>query len=110
MVAIKHLENSELTNAGYGSNLNIAGYVECDASIMTGDDLLFGSVGAVQNIKNPIEVAYDVLLNQRKATKCGLIPPNMVVGEGAQKWAFSIDCTEANLKTGKSLNRIRQKF
>lgn len=33
-VAIKVLEDNEITNAGYGSNLSIDGIVECDATIV----------------------------------------------------------------------------
>ncbi|KAJ8121932.1 hypothetical protein O1611_g9973 [Lasiodiplodia mahajangana] len=33
-VAIKVLENKEITNAGYGSNLAIDGTVECDATVV----------------------------------------------------------------------------
>lgn len=33
-MAIKVLEDHEITNAGYGSNLSIEGVVECDATII----------------------------------------------------------------------------
>jgi taspase (threonine aspartase 1) len=41
--AIKTLEDREITNAGYGSNLAMDGVVECDASIVDH----FGRSGAV---------------------------------------------------------------
>ena len=45
-VAIKVLEDKEITNAGYGSNLAMDGTVECDATIV--DHLgRSGAVGAV---------------------------------------------------------------
>lgn len=39
------VQDSELTNAGHGANLNYDGEVECDASVMSGTGL-FGAVGA----------------------------------------------------------------
>jgi taspase (threonine aspartase 1) len=49
--AIKLLEDREITNAGYGSNLAMDGVVECDASIV--DHLgRSGAVGAVARRSN----------------------------------------------------------
>ena len=42
-MAIKCLEDREITNAGYGSNLAMDGTVECDATIVDH----FGRSGAV---------------------------------------------------------------
>lgn len=42
-IAIKVLEDREITNAGYGSNLAMDGTVECDATIVDH----FGRSGAV---------------------------------------------------------------
>ena len=42
-IAVKVLEDREITNAGYGSNLAVDGVVECDATIVDH----FGRSGAV---------------------------------------------------------------
>lgn len=44
------VQNCPLTNAGTGSNLNLAGDVECDASIMDGETNHFGAVAALQGM------------------------------------------------------------
>ncbi|KAJ1906868.1 hypothetical protein IWQ60_011984, partial [Tieghemiomyces parasiticus] len=45
--AIKVLEDDEITNAGFGSNLNLNGAIECDASLMEGQTGSFGAVTGV---------------------------------------------------------------
>jgi len=45
-IAVKVLEDREITNAGYGSNLAMDGVVECDASIVDHHGRS-GGVGAV---------------------------------------------------------------
>ena len=79
-VATAVLEDSELTNAGYGSNLTIDGYVECDASVMNGSDLNFGAVGAVSGVKNPVLLAKKICCNQNNALELGRIPPRYPLG------------------------------
>lgn len=48
-MAIRVLEDAEITNSGYGSNLSLDGTVECDAVIMEGSGLS-GAVGAVSRM------------------------------------------------------------
>jgi len=45
-----NFQDSPLTNAGKGSSLTLSGTVECDASIMEGETLTFGAVGAVSGM------------------------------------------------------------
>ena len=59
-----------------------------DAGIMDGSSLLFGAVGAVPGIKNPILVAKLMVDEQRKGLlPLGRVPPGFLVGEGAREWA-----------------------
>lgn len=92
--AIKFLENSPLTNAGFGSNLTEMGQVECDASIMSnykthdGDFNSFGGIGAVSGVQNPIQVANALRKSEQGGRKSlGRVHPICLVGEGATEWA-----------------------
>ena len=59
-----------------------------DAGLMGGTSLLFGSVGAISGIKNPILVAQKLVEEQEKEPlPLGRVPPNFLVGEGATEWA-----------------------
>ncbi|XP_045449709.1 threonine aspartase 1 [Melitaea cinxia] len=85
--AIIELENSPLTNAGYGSNLSWEGLVECDASIMNGQTLHFGACGAVSNVWNPITLAKQLCIKQCESLSLGRVPPCILTGNGAKTWA-----------------------
>lgn len=88
--ALVELEDSPFTNAGTGSNLNLSGEVECDASIMDGKSLNYGAVGALSGIKNPVLVARRLLSETQKGKlSAGRIPPCFLVGKGAEQWAIS---------------------
>ena len=59
-----------------------------DAGIMDGSSLLFGAVGAMPGIKNPILVAKLLVREQQKGLlPLGRVPPGFLVGEGARNWA-----------------------
>ncbi|KAI8956948.1 N-terminal nucleophile aminohydrolase [Daldinia sp. FL1419] len=84
--AIKTLEDKEITNAGYGSNLAIDGTVECDATLVDHFGRS-GACGAVPNIRNPISLAKMILLSSNKPLSLRRVPPNLLIGEGAKEFA-----------------------
>lgn len=100
--SLRILEDKEITNAGYGSNLSIDGTVECDATIV--DHLgRSGACGAVpsmllflgfhpiltsfSDIRNPISLAKIILDRSSKPLSLRRVPPNILVGEGARGFA-----------------------
>lgn len=84
--AISILEDSHLTNAGHGSNLNILGNVENDALLVT-DDGCVGAVAAAPGLVNPIRVAAELALRSKSNLLHGRVPPIMLAGHGARLWA-----------------------
>ncbi|OON18820.1 Bromodomain protein, partial [Opisthorchis viverrini] len=87
--AVQYLENSDLTNAGYGSNLTLNGLVECDSGIMCGRTMRFSAVGAVSGIRNPILLSHLLLKEQLRnsVTRLGRVQPTLLSGSGAVQWA-----------------------
>jgi isoaspartyl peptidase/L-asparaginase-like protein (Ntn-hydrolase superfamily) len=57
VLAIAAFEDSGLADAGKGSFVNSAGFVETDASVMVGATGRSGAVAAMQTLKNPIIAA-----------------------------------------------------
>ncbi|KAI4900873.1 hypothetical protein NFI96_019641 [Prochilodus magdalenae] len=132
--ALIELEDSPFTNAGTGSNLNLSGDIECDASIMDGRSLDFGAVGALSGIKNPVLVARRLLSEAQKGKlsagrippciaaclstipPCGPFPPAeknpcFLVGIGAQQWALTHGippCPSEKMATKFSLSAYKR--
>ncbi|KAK0626249.1 nucleophile aminohydrolase [Immersiella caudata] len=84
--AIKSLEDKEITNAGFGSNLNMDGVVECDATVVDHFGRS-GACGAVPGIKNPISLAKLILDTSSQPLSLRRVPPNILVGLGAKQFA-----------------------
>ncbi len=61
--AVVVLEDNMLFNAGRGSVFTKKGVQEMDAAIMDGKTLLAGAVAGVRNIRNPIELATEVMVH-----------------------------------------------
>lgn len=87
--AIKLLEDREITNAGFGSNLAMDGVVECDASIVDHFGRS-GAVGAVAQIKNPISLARMVYEHTSKPLTLRRVPPNLLCAQGATEFAAEL--------------------
>ena len=105
--AVMLLEDAEITNAGYGSNLTLNGTVECDATII--DHLgRSGAAGAVPRksrlgcsrvpeldsnespteVKNPVSLARVIYEHSSKPLSLQRVPPNFLVGQGAVDFAY----------------------
>ncbi|GAA4110924.1 isoaspartyl peptidase/L-asparaginase [Aquimarina addita] len=103
---INILEDSPLFNAGKGAVFTNDGTNELDASIMDGSNLDAGAIAGVTTVKNPINLAREVMINS---------PHVMLSGAGAEQFAKErklemVDpgyfFTEARIK---SLERVKQK-
>ncbi|MBW2937359.1 isoaspartyl peptidase/L-asparaginase [Aureisphaera sp. CAU 1614] len=76
--AINVMEDSPLFNAGKGAVFTHEETNELDASIMDGNTLNAGAVAGVTHIKNPINLAYEVMVNSEHV---------MLAGNGAEEFA-----------------------
>jgi beta-aspartyl-peptidase (threonine type) len=101
---VRALEADPLFNAGYGSALTEAGTVECDASIMEGETLGCGAVGALSGVVSPIGLARRVLEDGRHV---------LLVGDGAAAFARETGvarCDPAALVTERQRARLAERL
>ena len=75
---INVMENSPLFNSAKGAVFTHDGKNELDASIMDGKTLNAGGVAGVTNVKNPINLAYEVMVNSDHV---------LLSGKGAEEFA-----------------------
>lgn len=94
-MAIRVLEDKEITNAGFGSNLSMDGTVECDATIIDHYGRS-GAVGAVGCVRNPIHLARLILDHSTKPLSLRRVPPNLLVGQGATDFACEMGMPVVN--------------
>ena len=78
------LEDDPCCNAGRGSNLNLDGAVECDASAMDSSTGAWGGVAAVPGVRNPVRAASLLAAEQRVPLSHGRVRPMLLCGEGAR--------------------------
>ncbi len=102
---INVLEDSPLFNAGKGAVFTSKGTNEMDASIMDGNSLNAGAVAGVTTVKNPINLAREVMVNS---------PHVMLSGKGAEQFAKERDLELVNPSyfftedRMKSLERVKE--
>lgn len=80
--AIVVLEDNLLFNAGRGSVFTKKGVQEMDAAIMDGKDLSAGSVAGIRNIRNPIELATEVMHNSNHVFLSGKGANDFAIKQG----------------------------
>jgi L-asparaginase / beta-aspartyl-peptidase len=76
--AVRHLEDEPMLNAGVGASLNRDGEIELDAGVMEGTKLRAGAVGAVRDVRHPVDLARAVMEDGRHV---------LLVADGASRFA-----------------------
>ncbi|HEY5369847.1 MAG TPA: isoaspartyl peptidase/L-asparaginase [Hanamia sp.] len=80
--AVVVLEDNVLFNAGKGSVFTKKGLNEMDAAIMNGSTLEAGAIAGVRNIRNPIELAEEVMLHSGHIFLCGKGANDFAIKQG----------------------------
>jgi beta-aspartyl-peptidase (threonine type) len=78
VAAVRVLEDAPVLNAGVGAYPNSDGVVELDAGVMLGEGLRAGAVGAVRDIRHPVDLARAVMEDGRHV---------LLVAGGASRFA-----------------------
>lgn len=94
--AVVIMENDPDFNAGTGSVMRIDGSIQMDASVAVPGR--FGSVLAIESVKNPVLVARDVM---------NLTPHTMLAGDGAVKFARLLGYEEYDPSTERAKTRLK---
>lgn len=99
--AICNVENNpNFRSVGYGGLPNVEGEVELDSAYMDGNDLSFGAICSVKNIKNPIKVACKLSEFKRNC---------YLSGKGAEKFAQLNKFEFTNMLTEESFHKWEKK-
>src|SRR4051794_34630573 len=80
--AIVIMEDNVLFNAGRGSVFTKKGVQEMDAAIMDGHTLQAGAVTGVRNVRNPIELAMEVMRNSNQVFLSGKGATDFAIKQG----------------------------
>jgi beta-aspartyl-peptidase (threonine type) len=80
--ALVIMEDNVLFNAGRGSVFTKKGVQEMDAAIMDGSTLDAGSIAGVRNVRNPIELAAEVMRNSNHVFLSGKGANDFAIRQG----------------------------
>ena len=80
--AVVILEDNMLFNAGRGSVFTKKGVQEMDAAIMDGSTLAAGSIAGVRNVRNPVELAAEVMLHSNHVFLSGKGANDFAIRQG----------------------------
>ncbi|WP_026260128.1 isoaspartyl peptidase/L-asparaginase family protein [Segetibacter koreensis] len=118
------LEDNLLFNAGRGSVFTKKGLQEMDAAIMDGETLEAGAVAGVRNVRNPVELATEVLRNSDHVFLSGKGANDFAIKQGVKlepdeyffsqfrydQWKAVRDSDNYNLDhTVQDLNEFKEK-
>src|SRR5688500_3845525 len=82
--ALVILEDNVLFNAGRGSVFTKKGVQEMDAAIMDGSTLAAGAIAGVRNVRNPIELATEVMRNSNHVFLSGKGANDFAIKQGVK--------------------------
>ncbi|KIG13462.1 Isoaspartyl aminopeptidase [Enhygromyxa salina] len=100
IATIEALEDDPRFNAGTGANLRLDGVsIEADAAIMD-DRARFGAVAGIAGIRHPIRVAEAVADS----------PHLLLVGDGAQRFAATLDLEARDLATPEARAKLERGY
>lgn len=80
--AVVVLEDNILFNAGRGSVFTKKGVQEMDAAIMRGEDLEAGAVCGIRSVRNPVELAAEVMVNSNHVFLSGKGANDFAIKQG----------------------------
>ena len=90
-------------NAGMGSVLTVEGTLETDASVMAGETLAAGAVGAVSGVANPVRLARAVAAEGREVLLVGEAAAALAAAHGLPR------CSPEALVTEEARRRWRER-
>lgn len=82
LTSVKILEDNILFNAGRGAVFTKKGVQEMDAAIMDGSTLAAGSIAGVRNVRNPIELAAEVMCHSNHVFLSGKGANDFAIRQG----------------------------